>query len=266
MHFFQQSSHYFRAIGNTLIFQPGIENFERSFGANLAQFDAILEAESIPDLFVRLEARELLLRIDNNVLPTAYRCAVVSKNELTQLRRVKDIVRLSHVRNLEPTQIVLDKGTVPAVADTLYIDCSANGIQQPPALPVFDKDRINLLTLRTCQPLYSAALIAYVESHITDQQQQNAMCVVVPNPEYPIDWLRMWAVSLANVAQWRQHAGLSAWQMQCRLNALAVYLRGIRPDDKDKMALVHAVGAKSVLVAAKLAAMLAQTPEDEGGI
>jgi len=51
--------------------QPGIENFERSFGANLAQFDAILEAESIPDLFARLEARKLLVRIDKNVLPMA---------------------------------------------------------------------------------------------------------------------------------------------------------------------------------------------------
>ena len=53
--------------------------------------------------------------------------------------------------------------------------------------------------------------------------------------------------------------GLSAWQIQCRLNAFAVYRRGIRPDDKDKMALVDAVGAKSVPVAAKLAAMLTQT-------
>ena len=51
--------------------QPGIENFERSFGAHLAQFDAILEAESIPDLFARLEARKLLVRIDKNVLPMA---------------------------------------------------------------------------------------------------------------------------------------------------------------------------------------------------
>jgi Transposase len=137
--------------------QPGVENFERSFGANLAQFDAILEAESIPDLFARLEARELLLRIDKSVLPTAYRCAVVSKNELTQLRRVEDIVRLGHVRNLEPTQIVLDKGPVPAVADTLYIDCSASALRQLPAVPVFDKDRINLLTVRTCQPVQRRA-------------------------------------------------------------------------------------------------------------
>ena len=53
--------------------------------------------------------------------------------------------------------------------------------------------------------------------------------------------------------------GLSAWQMQCRLNAFAVYLRGIPSDDKNKMALVDAVVAKSVPVAAKLAAMLAQT-------
>lgn len=46
-----------------------------------------------------------------------------------------------------------------------------------------------------------------------------------------LDWLRMWAVSLANAARWRQHAGLQAWLMQCRLNVFAVYLRGVKPDD-----------------------------------
>jgi hypothetical protein len=47
--------------------------------------------------------------------------------------------------------------------------------------------------------------------------------------------------------------GLSAWQ-QCRLNAHAVTWAA-----SDKVARVHAVGAKSVPVAAKLAALLAQT-------
>ena len=45
-------------------------------------------------LFARLEARELLLRIDPSVQPTTYRCAVVSTTELAQLRRVRDVVRM----------------------------------------------------------------------------------------------------------------------------------------------------------------------------
>jgi hypothetical protein len=127
----------------------------------------------------------------------------------------------------------------------------------PPKLPVFDGDRINLFMVRTCQPLFSAALIAYVESHVTDSAEKNALCTVVPSPERPIDWLRMWAVTLANSARWRQHAGLNAWLMQCRLNAIAVYLRGVKPDDTARLSLLQQMGAKARAAVAKLPALLA---------
>ena len=242
---------------NRANFQPGDRELRRGVGSSIDQFDAIVAASSVPDLFTRLEARGELLRIDRAVEPTTYRCAVVSQAELAQLRRIEDIVRLGHVRRVEPTRIVLDKGTVPAEHDTLYVDCSASAIVMPPALPVFDGDRINLFMVRTCQPLFSAALIAYVESHVADPAEKNALCTVVPSPERPIDWLRMSVVSLANGGRWRQHAGLSAWLMQCRLNAFAVFMRGVKPDDTDKVALLRAMSAKSVAAAAKLSALLA---------
>jgi hypothetical protein len=242
---------------NRANFQPGLENFERSIGSNSGQFDAIAEATSVPDLFARLEAAELLLRIDPAVQPGTYRCAVVSQTELDQLRRINDIVRLGHVRSIGATQIVLDQGTVPADPDTLYIDCSACAIVKPPVMPVFDGDRINLFMVRTCQPLFSAALIAYVESHVTDPAEKNELCTVVPSPERPIDWLRMWAVTLANSARWRQHAGLQAWLMQCRLNGLAVYLRGVKADDTARLAMLQQMGAKAGAARARLPALLA---------
>jgi hypothetical protein len=242
---------------NRANFQPGLENFERSIGSNSGQFDAIAEAASVPDLFARLEAAELLLRIDPAVQPGTFRCAVVSQTELAQLRRIDDVVRLGHVRSIDAAQIVLDQGTVTADPDTLYIDCSACAIVVPPVLPVFDGDRINLFMLRTCQPLFSAALIAYVESHITDAAEKNALCTVVPSPERPIDWLRMWAVTLANTARWRQHAGLQAWLMQCRLNGFAVYLRGVKADDTARLALLQQMGAKAGAARARLPALLA---------
>jgi hypothetical protein len=242
---------------NRANFQPGLENFERSIGSNSGQFDAIAEAASVPDLFARLEAAELLLRIDPAVQPSTFRCAVVSQTELEQLRRIDDIVRLGRVRSIDAAHIVLEQGTVPAELDTLYIDCSACAIVMPPVLPVFDGDRINLFMVRTCQPLFSAALIAYVESHVTDPAEKNALCTVVPSPERPIDWLRMWAVTLANTARWRQHAGLQAWLMQCRLNGFAVYLRGVKPDDSARLALLQQMGAKAGAAGAKLPALLA---------
>ena len=104
---------------------------------------------------------------------------------------------------------------------------------------------------------FSAPLIAYVESHVFDQDEQNALCSVVPSPEKPIDWLRMWAVNLRNTARWRQHSGLSAWLMQCRLNGFAVYLHGVKPDDPTRAALLQELGVQSAAAATKLPALLA---------
>jgi hypothetical protein len=160
------------------------------------------------------------------------------------------------VQRIEPERIVLDRGSVAADPDTLYIDCSASAIVHPPAIPVFDGDRINLLMIRTCQPLFSAATIAYVECHIGGAEQQNALCAVVPSPERPIDWLRMWAVTIRNVGQARQHPGLSAWLQQCRLNAGAVYMRGVQPEDGERMALAQAVGAAAGAATAKLPGLI----------
>ena len=241
---------------NRANFQPGIENYEASLAGIIGQFEAMAEAKSVADLFARLEARELLLRIDQDVQPTTYRCAIVSKTELAQLRRIEDVVRLGHVRGIEPTRMVLDHGSVAADPDTLYIDCSAAAIVMPPKLPVFDGECINLLMVRTCQPVFSAAVIAYVESHVADSVEKNSICTAVPSPEAPIDWLRMWSVNLRNMGRWRQHAGLSAWLLQCRLNAIAVYLRGVKPDDKARLGLLQELGEKSAAAAAKLPALL----------
>lgn len=238
-------------------FQPGLENFERNMGYSLAQFGSIIEASSPADLFARLEAKGALLRLDPKVEPTTYRCGTVSRDELALLRRIGDVVRLGRLRAIEPTRIVLDQGELPAQADTLYVDCSASAIQALPGLPVFDGARINLLMVRFCQPLFSAALIAFVESHVADDTARNAMCAVAPSPEVPQDWLRMWAVSLANAGRWRQHPALNAWLMKCRLNGQAVMARGVAPDDSARMALLVETGKKAGEAAARLPALLA---------
>jgi hypothetical protein len=238
-------------------FQPGLEHFER-FMANAAnQFDAIVEASSLMDLLTRLEACGVLVRIDPTVKPTTYRCGTVSQPELALLRRIKDVVRLGHLRRVKPMQIALERGNVPAHPYTLYVDCSAGAIQIPPQLPVFEEDRINLLMVRWCQPLFSMALIAYVEAHYDDRACKNGLCTVVPSPEFPADWLRMWAATLGNMARWRADPGLNAWQMQCRLNANAVMMRGVAADDEARMALLRSIGEKSQAAAKAIPALLA---------
>lgn len=244
-------------------FQPGLENFERNMGHQLDQFSAIIEATSPADLFARLEAKGVLLRLDPKVEPSTYRCGTVSRDELGLLRTITDVVRLGRVRAIEPTRIVLDQGALEADPDTLYIDCSASAIQPPPQLPVFDGERINLFMVRFCQPLFSAALIAFVESHVEGNDARNALCAAVPSPERPHDWMRMWAVSLLNASRWREHPALRAWLATCRLNSQAVQVRDVLPDDRLRMALLKQAGSQAGLAAQRLPALMAmasQTP------
>lgn len=239
-------------------FQPGADDFDSFVGSIIGQFEVMASVGSIDELFPELERRGLLVRIDKSVEPSAYRCAVVSQGELAELRRIKDIVRLGRVLAIEATRLILEQGTLAADADTLYVDCSAGAIQHPPKVPVFDGDRINLLMVRTCQPLFSAALIAYVESHVKDPLEQNALCRVVPSPEQPIDWLRMWAVNIANGGRWAHNPQLNAWLGRCRLNFIAPMMRGVQKEDTAKFERLKVMGDKSREAAARLPALMAQ--------
>jgi hypothetical protein len=248
---------------NRCNFQPGLENFEISVASVCAQFDAIAAATSLPDLFARLERHEVLLRLDPDVEPKAYKCAIVSHGELAALRRIRDVVRLGRVRAVEPTRIVLEHGTLSALAGTVYVDCTASAIQRVPPRPVFDGDRIHVLMVRWCQPVFSAAVIAWVEAHLEDPAQKNALCGVVPSPFDPVDWLRMWNVTLGNFARWRQVPALQAWLLGCRLNGTPI--RDVRPDDEVRIAAFRESGAKAGAAGQRIPALLAMDVVPAGG-
>ena len=108
--------------------QPGPQFARRVLADFSAQSRAIKAADSIDDLFARLDERGCLLRIDDAVEPSMYRCAIVSQAELEQLRRIDDVVRMGHVVALEPGRIALDDGTIDADPSALYVDCTGDGI------------------------------------------------------------------------------------------------------------------------------------------
>lgn len=55
----------------------------------------------------------------------------------------------------------LDDGAIPTTPNTVHIDCTADGLERRPQVqPVFTDGRITLQSVRTCQQVFSAALIA----------------------------------------------------------------------------------------------------------
>ena len=191
------------------------EDIAREFGA---RHEAVMRAESIPDLFERLADAGTLLRIFPDERPTAYRCATVSLAELEQLRRIEQVVRLGRITRITSTDIELAEGTVPTGSGTLHVDCTANGARQLPAVPVFQDGLIVLQSVRVCQPVFSAALTAHVEVTYGDDAEKNALCPVTPNPSTDVDWLRFAISTNSEQLRWAGNADIGEWMQTSRLH------------------------------------------------
>jgi len=200
--------------------QPGPQFAKRVLADFSGQLAAVLQAESLPDLFDRLEAKGSLLRIDTSVDPTMYRCAILSLAELDALRDIDDVVRVGHVQSLEPGRVALAGGTLDIDGSALYIDCTADGLGRREPTAVFSGGHISLQTVRTCQPAFSAAVIAHVEATYPDDATRNAFCNPVPYPHEPTDWLRMMLTFNRNQLQWFSDPDMMAWVDAARLNVL----------------------------------------------
>jgi hypothetical protein len=237
--------------------QPGEEFFVQSFGSVAAQFEAVGAAASISDLFDRLETAEQLLRLDPDIRPTAYRCAVVSKDELAQLRRITNVVRMGHVRDIQQERITLDKGQIALTAADVVIDCTASGISRRPMTSIWADKKINLQFVRTCQPLFSAALIGFVEATFGGNQAlKNSICTPVPFPVVDTDWLTMLAVSTKNRVAWRGYPEIEKWLAQSRLNGFFALAARAKPDESEKMMVLQRLQVAASAASSRMPALL----------
>ncbi|MEM9621193.1 MAG: NAD(P)/FAD-dependent oxidoreductase [Pseudomonadota bacterium] len=189
------------------------------------QSQAIAESSTIAEIFERVAAGGQLLRFDDTVEPTMYRCATVTRAELEQLRRIPNIVRQGRVQQINPDAIELDGGRVATSTTTLHVDCSADGLERRPATPVFADDKITLQSVRTCQQVFSAAFIGHIEVRFAEDprghEHMNALCTPVPHPDDAIDFLRTTLTTNLNAALWAQDEELQQWLQNARLDGFS---------------------------------------------
>ncbi|MEM8768148.1 MAG: NAD(P)/FAD-dependent oxidoreductase [Pseudomonadota bacterium] len=201
--------------------QPG-ERFAEVLGQGFAQqMQATIEATSIEDLFERLDASGQLIRFDPEVFPTMYRCATVTQAELEQLRRIPNVIRKGRVQRIEQDKISLDQGDIPTSSTTLHVDCTADGLERRPPVPVFDNDTIHLQSVRTCQQVFSAAFIGHVEASYDDDAAKNHLCEPVPHPDDHLDFLRTTMANSRNAVRWAEDAALTEWLAKARLDGFS---------------------------------------------
>ncbi len=182
--------------------------------------EAAAQAADVYDLFERLEASGRLVRIDTSSPATMYRGTMLSARELAALRQIGDVVRLGRVRRIETDRIVLERGDIPTGPSLLHVDCTALGLNNAPATPIFQPGRIVLQQVRHLSPSFNAALIAFVEAHRDDDADKNRLCPPNPYASSIEDWPRMMSRTWRTEGRWLSEPDLSAWVAASRLNLL----------------------------------------------
>ncbi len=194
--------------------------------------EAATDAESLEELFLRLEAAGVMLRIDRNVVPTMAKTPTLGAWELDLLRTIENVIRLGHIRHVNHREIVLDKGSVPLEPDSLVVHCAASGLQYPPLVPLWAPDRIRLQTIRAGFPCFGAALAGYVEATCDDDRERNRLCPPNALPDNPLDWAKMQVRGTVATARFGADPGIAAWSNTCALNPAR-----ITPSQRDEPAV-----------------------------
>jgi hypothetical protein len=231
---------------NRITTQPGIEYFEHSIGGVAKQMKALAEATSVQDMYERLEASGQMLRIDPSHQPSMFHYATMSEGEVKLLRQIKHIIRKGRVQALEPEALVLTQGQHTMPANTLYINCTASGVEPRPSEPIFQSGRIVPQLVRAPLVTFSAAVCAYVETHYEDDKTKNDICRIVPFPRSIAGYIESSITNMTNQVRWSQDKKLRNWMTNSRLDGFSKMTASIEEEDTEKIAILMELRANGM--------------------
>jgi hypothetical protein len=217
---------------------------------------AAAAAESLDDLFLRLEAAGVMLRIDTDLVPTMAKTPTLGIWELELLRTVENVVRLGHAKHVTAREIGFEDGVVPLEPGALVVHCAASGHQYPPLVPLWGADKIRLQTIRVGFPCFCAALAGYVEATRDDDRERNRLCPPNTLPDNPANWARMQVRGTLATRAYGAEPDIADWANGCALNPARV--DASRRDDP----MVRAAAARLADVAERGLTRMAQLADE----
>ncbi|MET0295219.1 MAG: hypothetical protein ABW042_09405 [Phenylobacterium sp.] len=239
--------------------QLRLDFFEDTIGGVARELEIAGRAASLEGLFRSLEAAGLMVRVDGAVEPSMFRCAIVSRAELAQMRRVVDVVRMGRVRALEAGRMLLDGGEVRVGAGRVFVNCTADGIPKNAPQPIFQDGRIVLQYVRRCAPCLSAAMVAAIEARVTDEAEKQRLVQPIPPPDEPRDWLRQQLLDAGNRKAFGEHPGLQRWLAGARLDPWARLMAEAAAEGHPaRLAILARIGAAAGPALANLAKLLSR--------
>ncbi len=204
-------------ILNRAFFQPG-EGVVLTFEGVVRELEAVAECDSIEGVFERLEACQVMLRIDGSIRPSMLKGATASLGEVDELRRIEKVVRLGHVERIDLEAITLQKGAIPTSPDHVHIHCASAGLSDNPPQTIFTDQGIVLQPITRVSLSLSAGLIGFVEASGRSEAEKNRLCRPNAWPHTPFDWIRHLLTGMRTEMEWRDAPDVQTWLDASRLN------------------------------------------------
>jgi hypothetical protein len=180
---------------------------------------AASRAESLPGLFLALEDAGIMLRIDRSVEPTMAKAPTLGTWELDLLRSIEHVVRLGHIVSATRGRLELERGSVDIADDAVIVHCAADGLKNPPRIPVWGPDAITVQPVRAGFPCFGAAVTGYVEATRDSDEEKNRLCPPSSFGNSLADWARMNVLGMRASQSYMSEPDIKDWANRVALNA-----------------------------------------------
>jgi hypothetical protein len=180
---------------------------------------AARDTPSLDELFLRLEALDIMLRIDRTVTPTMAKAPTLATWELEQLRTLENVVRRGHIQTVDRGRLNFADGSVAIAPDALVVHCAADGLKTPGRVPVWSPEAITLQTVRAGFPSFAAALTGYVEAtRDDDDDEKNRVCAPSQYGNSLSEWASMNVLGTRNTMTFSAEPDIQEWSTGVSLN------------------------------------------------
>ena len=160
-----------------------------------------------------------VFRLDQGISPTKWKCATISKKELETVRNIQNVIRKGRVKKVTNNNIFLERGKERNTERSITVNCSACGLASRPEKKIFSENSIILQSTMMCQQVFSASIIAKIESSNLGVGEKNALVSPVSHPELVDDLPQCLFQSFKNLDQVNRK--FPVWMRTARLNGSA---------------------------------------------
>ena len=130
-----------------------------------------------------------MLRIDRFLTPAMAKVPTLAHWELDRLRTIDRVVRLGHLRHVQPGRLVLAEGEAAIAPDAVVVHCAASGLQYPPLVPIWGREAITLQPIRISSPA-SVRRWPGTSRRCSRTTRKNRLCPPAPFSNTTADWAR----------------------------------------------------------------------------